>query len=329
MVGTVRQLFRWFYKTEKWDGFRAWEECFKFKPDQLRTPTEKREARKGKPKYTTAELATLYAAATPRTRLYMLLALNCGMGAKEQATLQRADVQLTPDSGTPYIERERNKTGVLGRWTLWAETATLLQAAMMQTGYSPKGTVDAKYKAAFPAPTVKGIDDSPSRLAVADDELYGFRIPVADLAVLTMDGFPLVHRTKVNGKAGAKTSAVAAAWGRLLKAKAVKGNVANYGFYRIRGTASQFVRDIGGLESSKIFLCNSALDSSGRKSVAEKHYNERTQADFDKLAVALSELRTFLSPMFKAAVEADAAPKAKRKHKYPAQRKPRLLKVPA
>lgn len=325
ICGTVGQFFRWLYATERWDGFRAWENAFRIDVDSIRTPAERKAARKGKPKYTLDELTTLFANATKRTRLYILLALNCGMGAKEQATLVRDDIHL--DEEAPYIDRERNKTGVQGVWTVWPETEGLLRLALQQTAYSDSGVKDAKWvKAMQNNPfRVKAIDEEEGSMARPDSSIRSFHIPIADLAILTVDGYPLVHRSSKTKKSR-RTSAIALAWQRLVKSAAIKGIVPNHGFYALRRTGGQLVRDIAGLETAKVFLAHAALSADGRKSLAEKSYTERTQADFDRVALALKEIHAKLAPMFAAAVKLDAAPKEKKRHAYPKNRKSRVLK---
>src|SRR5262249_20617016 len=69
------------------------------------------------------ELAALYEYATPIERLYLLLALNCGFGIGEIATLRTSQVNLDKR----YIRRKRGKTGVLGFWRLWPEIVAALR----------------------------------------------------------------------------------------------------------------------------------------------------------------------------------------------------------
>jgi integrase len=74
------------------------------------------------------ELKTLLEAASERTRLYLLLMLNCGFYQSDIAALRPAEF----DAATRHITRKRTKTGHLSEnvpmvsWQLWDETYRLL-----------------------------------------------------------------------------------------------------------------------------------------------------------------------------------------------------------
>jgi hypothetical protein len=86
------------------------------------------------------ELTTLWRYALPWERLLMVLALNCGFGMAEIATLRRDElilgkphpfgeqIGLVP-SGAPsnWIMRLRGKTEVYGEWKLWDVTVAALK----------------------------------------------------------------------------------------------------------------------------------------------------------------------------------------------------------
>ena len=88
--------------------------------------------------YTTEELKLLWKHATPFQRLLMLLALNCGFGRGEIASLEFVDVHLrcshphareVGHKGTDsesWIFRMRQKTAVYGEFKLWPETVTAI-----------------------------------------------------------------------------------------------------------------------------------------------------------------------------------------------------------
>src|SRR5262249_7140511 len=82
--------------------------------------------------YTADELAILYEYATPWQRALMLLALNCGFGQAEVATLQLSEVHLGrrhPKYGMSgdWIMRLRYKSVVYGEWSLWPETVAAIK----------------------------------------------------------------------------------------------------------------------------------------------------------------------------------------------------------
>jgi integrase len=74
------------------------------------------------------EIKTIFEAASERTRLYLLLMLNCGFYQSDIAALKRSEF----DEGGRRITRKRSKTGHLSinvplvSWRLWDETHRLL-----------------------------------------------------------------------------------------------------------------------------------------------------------------------------------------------------------
>ena len=78
--------------------------------------------------FSNEELATLFRAAKPRMKLYMLLMLNCGMTQKDVSDLNVLEV----DWEEGRIIRKRSKTRGNGNvpevdYRLWPETWDLLQ----------------------------------------------------------------------------------------------------------------------------------------------------------------------------------------------------------
>jgi integrase len=292
-VGALGQFFRWAWEAELWDGFRAWDTHFGVDEKSLLLPSEKAAAKKGKPKFTVDELAILFSNATDRTKMYMMLALNCGMGQMEQTTLRTFDLKLDAPA---QIVRERNKTGVDARWTLWPETAAALQR---WTG---------KYAAWAEAILNQGQGEYKRPAARAGEPIVSDIEEPETLALKTEDGYPLCHGS---------TDAIGLAWQRLYQNPNVREAVKNktlrkINFYRLRTTAAQWIREIGGYETHQLFLAHSTLERSGGQSTAEKHYTDRTDAEFARLADATAALRTKLQPMF----DAKAAPfKSKRGRK--------------
>lgn len=66
-----------------------------------------------------------------KIKLYILLGLNCGFTSIDIASLRVRHIVFGKDGKTPvFIERERSKTGVTGKWILWDETKLLLMRAL-------------------------------------------------------------------------------------------------------------------------------------------------------------------------------------------------------
>jgi integrase len=134
-----------------------WRRAMKLKTSNMLTAEEQTTIQRVE-LFSVDTLRQLWNSANERQRLYMLLCLNCGMGAKEIATLRRQSCHLesadAPTNGRAiggsrtfaidggsYIERPRNKTRVPGRWPLWDETARLLRRhfAPADKGANPNG----------------------------------------------------------------------------------------------------------------------------------------------------------------------------------------------
>jgi hypothetical protein len=292
---TLRQFCGWLYSpAELWDGFRGWEDCFKLDTDKLLTGKEQDEKAKGIPTFTIPELCTLYANATTRTRAYILLALNTGATQKELATMRASVVHL--DASPAHIARNRNKTGVYARWELWAETVKAYRP------YFIAATDTEGWKAQEGGGNISGLPEG-----------WSFPAESEGLALLTDEGYPLVHHNGSTSATGrkTKTDSVRLGWDRLYvklrnaeKRAAKNGEtvtaIRKLGFKYLRKTGSQLVRNVAGLEVAVAFLSQGTPDK--KHIVAEKHYNNR---DFDTLAEALRTVREQLSPMFEAAREAD------------------------
>jgi integrase len=76
------------------------------------------------------EIQTLYAAAAERTRLFILLALNCGYTQADIASLEHSHIDWTRG----IIVRNRHKTGQPQEHKLWPRTLTLLRKHVTQPG---------------------------------------------------------------------------------------------------------------------------------------------------------------------------------------------------
>ncbi len=80
--------------------------------------------------FTAEEIRTLYAAAAERTRLFVLLAINCGYTQADIASLEHSHIDWTRG----MIVRNRHKTGQPQEHKLWPRTIALLRAHVTQPG---------------------------------------------------------------------------------------------------------------------------------------------------------------------------------------------------
>jgi hypothetical protein len=135
-IKRFRHFLRWLNKTPEF----AWKRPADLELTQVRIPLAPQEksalARSTRVQtYTLDEVRTLWEYATPFQRVLLLLALNCGFGRAEAASLETAEVLLRQkhpherevgcDSTTAdsWIFRVSHKTGVYAEWKLWPETA--------------------------------------------------------------------------------------------------------------------------------------------------------------------------------------------------------------
>ncbi len=129
LVKVVRAFVEWL------DGAGlGWEKPrgYMIKPVRLRRTSEENVRRHKLPVYGRDELVTLYRYATPLERAYLLLALNCGFGGGELATLQVEEIHLDvdhPEYGAhgDFIFRDRAKSVVYAEWRLWPETVEAIR----------------------------------------------------------------------------------------------------------------------------------------------------------------------------------------------------------
>ncbi|QDT64782.1 hypothetical protein [Calycomorphotria hydatis] len=211
------------------------------------------------------ELAALFKCGTPIERALLLLALNCGFGAREIATLRWDEVHLfkahepqfqellgigTTDSDS-FIKRSRGKTGVYGEWMLFDMTVQAIQ--WLRRRY----------------------DDFPSN--------------VEPLVMLNDRGKPHYRRTQngnVNSQIVARFNAMKS------RANKHKCSVPNHSFGKLRKTAGNLVRQLGDGEVAGVFLAHS---QSVRQDDLSDVYTNRP---FGRLFEVLQKVEEHLKPIF-------------------------------
>lgn len=104
-----------------------------FKRASRKVKRRRRAQRRGHKWFEPEEIRRLIEAADPRLKAMILLAINCGFGNTDCATLPLSVVDL--DGG--WIDYSRVKTGVQRRCPLWPETVAALRA-VLEKRKSPK-----------------------------------------------------------------------------------------------------------------------------------------------------------------------------------------------
>jgi hypothetical protein len=133
VIQAYRLLFTYLEDSGRWLSPRNWTKAFRVKRTAMFSRQEKHRLVGGINNFTVEELTALYRASADSDlqRLYLLLGLNTGGTQQEISTYLKSEFHL--DRDTPYLEHPRNKTGVLGRWLLWPETADAVSRRLTST----------------------------------------------------------------------------------------------------------------------------------------------------------------------------------------------------
>ena len=113
----LRQFVRWLARSAAFQ----WEMPRGYTFPRCRIDKLPADRAKRRQHFKRAELALLWEYAHPWDRATILLALNCGFGKREIATLQRGEI--VQKKGRTYIRRHRTKSDVYAEWELWPETS--------------------------------------------------------------------------------------------------------------------------------------------------------------------------------------------------------------
>ena len=262
----LRHFFKWLHRHPGYSWKRP--ECYE---DIKATPITTAEDRSNKLRtihiqtYTPEELATLYAAASPLMRLFILLGLNCGFAAAEAGTLEPAEIllhQKHPETGTykitsvdrdSWIRRLRHKTEVYGEWKLWPHTVQGLLWALER-----RRQIETKEKAL---------------IVTAKGESYGR-----------------------STKGGNKNSRVRNLWVSLIE-RNVREHAPTFRylpFKQLRKTGGQMVRDAVDGETQGIFLCH------GKPVKTDELADIYSNRPFYRVFEALDSIKELLAPMWAA-----------------------------
>lgn len=209
-----------FSKWEWWQPPPDWRDAFKgYTIKKLSTTSERRKRRKRPPIHSVAEKRLIWHLAMDFEKAVIALADWAGHTQKEIATLLFEDIQ--DDGRGMYVDRDRNKTGVNGRWWIPPEAAHYIRKVIAQTPRDPA-------------------------------------INPNGLAFLTPANFPLVHRA-AGGKQSRSDYVGSCIWSRILRASKAY-DVQHISFKGLRKATSQVIRDKRGKEVSRTFLAHADED---------------------------------------------------------------------
>lgn len=120
-ITTTRSLFGYAYKAELIQIPVRFGNQFDKPPRRV---MRLQRAAKGPKLVSAADMWKLLDEARPQLRAMILLAVNCGLGQKDCADLQRSTLAARPG----WLDTHRGKTGIARRCPLWPETVQALEA---------------------------------------------------------------------------------------------------------------------------------------------------------------------------------------------------------
>jgi len=219
IVGAVRMAMTRFVEWQWWTPSPLWEKAFQpYSIKKLQTLNEKKRKKKRPPSHSVAEKRILWHLAHDFSKAMMAMADWAGHTQKEISTLTFDEIK--DENGELYIDRDRNKTGVHGRWWIPKEAADVIRRVVSRTPRDPRINPDG-------------------------------------LAFLTPRRQPLVHRS--NTDRHTRSDYVGPEWNSLLHA-ATHYRVRHISFKFMRKGTSQFIRDKFDKEVSKTFLAHADED---------------------------------------------------------------------
>jgi hypothetical protein len=218
-IKRVRAFVRWLHRAQEFDWRKP--EDYEVLPVRVRASAAELARRASADQvqtYADAELVTLWRHATPKERLYMLLALNTGAGIAEVASLQTSEVRLDQPhrkygGAGSWVMRIRLKSGVYGEWRLWDQTADAIRWYL-------------------------GVRPPSDRTEL----------------ILTKGGEPVLDQTS----GGNRAQTIPNAWARLTdRVRELEDRgFRKLSFNKLRKTAINAIRDIAGGEVAGVFACH-------------------------------------------------------------------------
>ncbi|WP_417396041.1 helix-turn-helix domain-containing protein [Gimesia chilikensis] len=264
-IGELHRFFKWLHRSSEFN----WRKPEDFDDIDRRVPQDTETVKqriRNVDTFRLEELQLLNRYATPIERLYLLLGLNCGFGAKEIATLTIGEVFLhqalsaeeqeifdfpssTADS---FVSLVRNKTTIVGKYLLFQQTTQMLEWCLAR-----------RLKLPTPAPEER--------------------------LILTSKGKPLDQRSP-NGNPSRQ---IPNTFARLKKRIRDDHNqISDLPFKCLRKTAGDLIRRFSDGEVAGVFLLH------GQPVKADKLSDVYTNRPFGKVYQAIRQVEAFLQPVF-------------------------------
>jgi DNA-binding CsgD family transcriptional regulator len=215
-IKRIRAFVRWLHRNADFN----WRKPEDYEVGHIRITSSTAERKRSPHQvltYNVEELAVVWKYASPKERVLIVLALNCGFGRMELSTLQTHELYLSQPHGVydvsgSFVKAIRNKSSVYGEWKLWPETEAAINWFLAQR----------------PVTTETAL-------------------------LVTKHGKPLNGVTKSNNY----SSRVPNIWTKLLQRiqKDIPG-FRVLSFNKLRKTAANLVRKAGDGEIAAVFLCH-------------------------------------------------------------------------
>ena len=264
-IGELHRFFKWLHRSKDftWRKPDDFDEIDRSIP--LDTDSVKKRIR-NVDTFQLDELRLLNRYASPIERLYLMLGLNCGFGAKEIATLTIGELFLyqalpaveqevfgfTSSSADSFVTLVRNKTTIVGKYLLFPQIVQMLEWILARRLKQPNATSDHPL-------------------------------------ILNRNGMPLDQRSD-NGNPSRQ---IPNAFDRLLNRIQDDDNqITKLPFKYVRKTAGDLIRRFSDGEVSGVFLLHGSPVSTDKLS------DVYTNRPFGKVYEAIRQLEEYLQPVF-------------------------------
>jgi hypothetical protein len=268
-IGLLKRFFRWLHKEKKRFAWRKPEAFEEISTRVEAVPDEKQRRLTQVKTFGLDELAKLNEVATPLERVFLMLALNCGFGAKEIATLTIQEVVLfkghcdrdqeilrfKTTAADSFIKRVRRKNSIYGEWILFPQTVDALRWALKRRrslpGFEPSSPLilnshGERY-------------DKPTKGDHRNQQIPNRFNDLTKRARATLETFPKLS------------------------------------FGKLRKTAGDLIRNFSDGEVSGVFLCH------GQAVETDDLADIYTNRPFGKVFEAIRRVEQYLQPVFDAA----------------------------
>jgi site-specific recombinase XerD len=269
-ISELKRFFRWLHRSKDY-SWRMPEDFADIKTKVDPAPEETQQKLVQVDVFTLEELVTLNKYATPLERVFLLLALNCGFGVAEIASLLIGEVHLfqghdkrfrevlnyESTNADSFIKRVRRKNGIYGEFLLFPQTVEAVQWVLERRRKQRQHDRDSPL-------------------------------------LLNARGEPYDKPTKSENR----NQQIPSRFADLLRRSRLGENndsFPRFSFGKLRKTAGDLVRRFKGGEVASLFLCH------GQAVKTDDLLEVYTNRPFGEVFRAIRTVQDYLQPMFEAA----------------------------